>query len=57
MTTFLISLALILLAMLGLGIGVLCGRPPLGRGCARVVDPCAGCGGCAEGGAGDGDRA
>ena len=41
MASFVLALFTILLAMLGLGIGVLAGRPPLAGGCGRK--PCSGC--------------
>jgi hypothetical protein len=41
MASFVLALFIILLAMLGLGIGVLAGRPPLAGGCGRK--PCSGC--------------
>ncbi|MHC5010945.1 MAG: hypothetical protein ACYTG6_08350 [Planctomycetota bacterium] len=46
MTTFLLAFLVVLLVFLAMGIGVLCGRGPLTRGCAHLggfEDTCAGC--------------
>ncbi len=37
MATFILSLIIILIALAGLGIGALCGRPPLRGGCGGIV--------------------
>ena len=42
MATFLLSFVVIVLAVLGMAVGVLVGRRPLGDGCGGA--DCAGCG-------------
>jgi len=41
MATFVLALLTIAMSLVGLGIGVLIGRPPLAGGCGR--QPCGGC--------------
>jgi hypothetical protein len=45
MQTILVAIGLLVLAMLGLGIGLIFGRPPLQRSCGGVacLKQCAGC--------------
>ena len=45
MQTVLVAIALVVLAMLALGLGLAFGRPPLERSCGRdtCLDACAGC--------------
>lgn len=57
MTTFLIACALFGLVFLAMGVGVLCGRRPLKRGCARLVGPEDACAGCERRRSKDGDCA
>lgn len=48
MATFILSLAVILLSVIGLSIGALVGRPPV-RSCGRACERGLGCpGGCEE---------
>ena len=46
MSTFLLALAVIAGVLLAMSIGVLCGRRPLERGCAHLLDTDGGCAGC-----------
>ena len=55
MMTFLIALLLIVLVFLAMGIGVLCGRRPLVRGCAHLMGLDGTCAGCERRRQGDGD--
>jgi hypothetical protein len=48
MTTFLLSLVVILASVAGLGIGVICGRTHSGGGCSRALDGRHGCRACFE---------
>ena len=46
MTTVLLAFLIVALAVLGMGVGVLCGRIPLARGCTRLAagrDACSAC--------------
>lgn len=45
MQTMILAVSLLVLAMLGLGVGLLFGRPPLHRSCSGEAcdDACAGC--------------
>ena len=57
MTTFLITFIVFILVLLAMGIGVLCGRKPLERGCARLTGFGSACAGCERRRQGDGDCA
>jgi len=57
MTTFLIAFGLIVIVFIAMGIGVLCGRRPLKRGCSRLVGFDGGCAGCERRRSEDGDCA
>ena len=57
MSTFLLTLAVIACTVLAMSIGVLCGRRPLGRGCARGLESGGACAGCERRRRSDDDRA
>ena len=57
MTTFLITLVVIVLVLLAMGVGVLCGRGPPARGCAHIMGLDDACVSCRQRRQGDGDSA
>lgn len=57
MLTFWLSFLVILLVVLAMSIGVLCGRRPLVRGCAHLLDLGGSCAGCSKRRQRDGDCA
>lgn len=57
MTTFLVAFVVIVLVLLAMAIGVLCGRGPLVRGCAHLMGLGGGCATCERRRQDDGDCA